>query len=156
MSFEELDHTADVLMRIRGETLNELFSDAGRAMFHVMYGSPCEDRGTVRQITLEAEDLESLLIDYLSELLFIADAESFVFCTFDVDLQGNRLSATLRGEPFDLARTPGERSSRVYRISGLKSSKKKMFIWWTSSLISEGSICLKESIRLGISNGRSP
>lgn len=103
MSFEELDHTADVLMRIRGATVNELFSEAGRAMFHVMYG-PCEDRGVERRIALEAEDLESLLIDYLSELLFITDAENLVFCTFDVDVRGTQLSAVVKGEPFDSAR----------------------------------------------------
>ncbi|WP_292393107.1 archease [Methanoculleus sp. UBA303] len=103
MSFEELDHTADVLMRVRGTTITEVFSDAGRALFHVMYG-PCEDRGIERQISLAAEDLESLLIDYLSELLFITDVENIVFCTFDVDIQGTRLSAAIRGEPFDPAR----------------------------------------------------
>ncbi|PKL63267.1 MAG: protein archease [Methanomicrobiales archaeon HGW-Methanomicrobiales-2] len=103
MSFEELDHTADVLMRVRGATLGELFADAGRAMFHVMYG-PCEDRGIERQISLDAENLESLLIDYLSELLFITEVENTVFCTFDVDIQGTRLIAALRGEPFDPAR----------------------------------------------------
>ena len=103
MSFEELDHTADVLMRVRGATVSELFSDAGRAMFHVMYGS-CEDRGVVRRFALAAEDLESLLIDYLSELLFIADAENLVFCTFDVAIRGTRLSAVVTGEPFDPAR----------------------------------------------------
>ncbi|MDD3934592.1 MAG: archease [Methanoculleus sp.] len=103
MSFEELDHTADVLMRVRGATITEVFSDAGRALFHVMYG-PCEDRGIERQISLAAEDLESLLIDYLSELLFITDVENIVFCTFDVDIQGTRLSAVIRGEPFDPAR----------------------------------------------------
>ncbi|NLZ30380.1 MAG: archease [Methanomicrobiales archaeon] len=124
MSFEELDHTADVLMRIRGATLRELFSDAGRAMFHVMYG-PCEDRGIVRQIALEAEDLESLLIDYLSELLFIADAESLVFCSFDVDLQGNQLSVTLRGEPFDLARHTGGALIKGISYFGLEIVKEK-------------------------------
>lgn len=103
MSFEELEHTADVLMRVRGATINEIFADAGRAMFHVMYG-PCEDRGIERQIDLEAENLESLLIDYLSELLFITEVENTVFCTFDVNLRGTRLSAVLRGEPFDPAR----------------------------------------------------
>jgi len=103
MSFEELEHTADVLMRVRGATINEIFADAGRAMFHVMYG-PCEDRGIERQISLEADDLESLLIDYLSELLFITDVENIVFCTFDVDVRGTRLVAALRGEPFDPAR----------------------------------------------------
>lgn len=103
MSFEELEHTADVLMRVRGATLNELFAEAGRAMFYVMYG-PCEDRGIERRIDLEAENLESLLIDYLSELLFITEVEDTVFCTFDAELHGTRLSATLGGESFDPAR----------------------------------------------------
>ena len=103
MSFEELEHTADVLMRVRGATLNELFDEASRAMFHVMYG-PCEDRGAGWRIDLEAENPESLLIDYLSELLFISEVENIVFCTFDVEIRDTRLSAVLRGEPFDPAR----------------------------------------------------
>ncbi len=103
MSFEELDHTADVLMRVRGATITEIFSDAGRALFHVMYG-PCEDRGVERRFSLEAENLESLLIDYLSELLFITDVENIVFCTFDIDIEGTRLSAIAKGELFDPAR----------------------------------------------------
>lgn len=122
--FEELDHSADVLMRIRGATLSEIFSNAGRAMFNVMYGA-CEDRGTVREISLEAEDLESLLIDYLSELLFIADAENLVFCNFDVDLHGNRLSATLRGEPFDLDRHAGGTLIKGFSYFGLEIVKEK-------------------------------
>ncbi|KLK87698.1 hypothetical protein SZ63_08680 [Methanoculleus sediminis] len=103
MSFEELEHTADVLMRVRGATLNELFAEAGRAMFSVMYG-PCEDRDVERRIEIEAENLESLLIDYLSELLFVTEVENTVFCTFDVELLGTRLSAVIRGELFDPAR----------------------------------------------------
>jgi len=103
MSFEELEHTADVLMRVRGATINEIFADAGRAMFRVMYG-PCEDRGVERRLSLEADNLESLLIDYLSELLFITEVENTVFCTFDIDIWGTGLSAVLRGEPFDPAR----------------------------------------------------
>lgn len=103
MSFEELEHTADVLIRVRGATINEIFADAGRAMFRVMYGA-CEDRGVERHLSLEADNLESLLIDYLSELLFITEVENTVFCTFDVEIRGTRLSAVLRGEPFDPAR----------------------------------------------------
>ncbi|MBA7465534.1 Protein archease [subsurface metagenome] len=124
MSFEELDHTADVLMRVRGATLSEIFSDAGRAMFHVMYG-PCEDRGIERQISLEAENLESLLIDYLSELLFITDVENTVFCTFDVDIQGTRLVAALRGEPFDPARHSAGTLIKGISYFGLEIVKKE-------------------------------
>ena len=124
MSFEELDHTADALVRVRGATLSEVFADAGRAMFHVMYG-PCEDRGVMRQVSLEAKDLESLLIDYLSELLFITDAENLVFCTFDVDIQGTQLSAVVRGEPFDPARHSGGTLIKGISYFGLEIVKEE-------------------------------
>ncbi|WP_214019439.1 archease [Methanoculleus sp.] len=124
MSFEELEHTADVLMRVRGATVNEIFADAGRAMFHVMYG-PCKDRGIERQVSLEADDLESLLIDYLSELLFITEVENTVFCTFDVDVRGTRLSAALRGEPFDPARHSGGTIVKGISYFGLEIVKEE-------------------------------
>lgn len=124
MSFEELEHTADVLMRVRGADQAEIFADAGRAMFHVMYG-PCEDRGVERQVSLEAENLESLLIDYLSELLFITDVENVVFCTFDVDIRGTRLEAVLRGEPFDPARHSGGTIIKGVSYFGLEIVKEE-------------------------------
>ncbi len=125
MSFEELEHTADALVRVQGTTLNEVFADAGRAMFHVMYGhGPCEDRGVMRQISLEAKDLESLLVDYLSELLFITDAENIVFCKFDVDIQDTHLSAVVSGEPFDPARHSDGTQIKGISYSGLKIVKE--------------------------------
>ncbi len=124
MSFEELDHTADILMRVQGATIAEVFSDAGRAMFHVMYG-PCEDRGAERRFSLEADDLESLLIDYLSELLFITDIENIVFCSFDLDIQDTRLSAVARGEPFDPARHSAGALIKGVSYSGLEIIKEE-------------------------------
>ena len=124
MSFEELEHTADVLMRVRGADLAEIFADAGRAMFHVMYG-PCEDRGVERQVSLEAENLESLLIDYLSELLFITDVENAVFCTFDVDIRGTSLVVALRGEPFDPERHSGGTIIKGVSYFGLEIVKEE-------------------------------
>ncbi|HQD24941.1 MULTISPECIES: archease [Methanoculleus] len=124
MSFEELEHTADVQMRVRGRTINELFADAGRAMFQIMYG-PCIDRGVTREISLEADNLEALLIDYLSELLFITEVEGTVFCTFDVDVQGTRLTATARGEPFDPKRHSGGTIVKGISYFGLEIVKEE-------------------------------
>ncbi|KUG19039.1 MAG: archease [Methanomicrobiaceae archaeon] len=110
MSFIELDHTADVLLRVWGGTLDEVFADAARAMFQIMYGT-CDAGEIVRTVDLEAEDIDSLLHDFLSELLFLTDAENVVFCSFDVDVRGNRVSATLKGEAFD----PAEHSGTIVK-----------------------------------------
>jgi len=124
MGFEELEHTADLRLRVRGATLDEVFAEAGRAIFREMYG-PCKDGGVEQTIELETENLEALLFDYLSELLFITDVENVVFCTFDVNIQGTRLTAVLRGEPFDPDRHAGGTLIKGVSYSGLEIRRDK-------------------------------
>ena len=124
MSFTELDHTADVLIRVQGRTIDELFSESARAMFSVMYGGPCTG-GIVRTFTLESDEgLESLLHDYLSELLFITDAESLVCCSFRVAIIGSTLTATVEGEDFDPERHGGGTIIKGISYSGLQIVKE--------------------------------
>ena len=69
----------------------------------VMFG---EDRngGTSREIDISAPDRESLLCDFLSEVLYVSEVEGLVFRDADVHLDGMHLHAILDGEPFDPAR----------------------------------------------------
>jgi SHS2 domain-containing protein len=124
MTFEELEHTADVLVRVRGATIDEVFSDAARAMFHVIYGS-CDGDGIVEHISLESDNLISLLHDFLSELLFITDAENIVFCSFDVDVTQNRLSAVMKGVAFDPSLHSGGTIIKGISLSGLRIVKEE-------------------------------
>jgi SHS2 domain-containing protein len=103
MSFVELPHTADVKIRATAPTLETLFSEALAALMQVLYG-PDRNGGEKRVIHLEAEDHESLLRDFLSEVLFIAEVDGLVFSGADIHIEGNHLSATLDGEPFDRRR----------------------------------------------------
>lgn len=121
VTFRELEHTADVRLRIEAPTLATLFEEAGAALFSVMYGA-CQPRPPVnapeanarapeasagapeaieRHISIESADLESLLADYLSELLYLSEAEGIVFCSFGVAISGTILDATVLGEPLD-------------------------------------------------------
>ncbi|RXE56146.1 hypothetical protein ABH15_08270 [Methanoculleus taiwanensis] len=122
MTFEELEHTADVLVRVRAASINELFADAARALFSVMYG-PCRDAGIVQRLTVEAGDPESLLHDFLSELLFIADVENVVLCRFELDVGEGSLSAVMHGEPFDPAKHAGGTIIKGISYSGLRIVK---------------------------------
>lgn len=122
MTFEELYHTADVLVRVRGASIDEVFADAARALFAVMYGD-CEDGGIVQTLTLEADDDEALLHDFLSELLFITDVENIVFCSFDVEVRDGGLSVVMRGEPFDHEKHSGGTIVKGISYSGLQIVK---------------------------------
>jgi len=100
MSFEEIPHTADVKIRATAPTLEALFSETFNALMQVLYG-PDRNGGKKREITLDAEDFESLLKDFLSEVLFIAEVDGLVFAGADIHIEGCRLVAILDGEPFD-------------------------------------------------------
>ena len=57
-------------------------------------------------IELEADNLEQLLVDWLSELLFLNSANNLVFGFFKVELdeKNNKLSAKVFGEKFNLSK----------------------------------------------------
>jgi len=107
-SFEVLDHTADVLVRARGETLADLLTVCAEAMLSVLV-----EEGEVREtmsadISVEADDADELVHAWLRELLFRFGAEGAVFARFDLHEVGpTRLRATCHGEPFDPARHRG-------------------------------------------------
>jgi SHS2 domain-containing protein len=103
MSFIEVSHTADVKIRATAPTLELLFSEALASLMQVLYG-PDRKGGTKREITLDADDHESLLKDFLSEVLFIAEVDGMVFSGAEIRITGNHLVADLDGESFDRRR----------------------------------------------------
>jgi SHS2 domain-containing protein len=122
MSFEELSHTADIKIRAHEPTLDQLFNEACRALMQVMYGTDIKG-GTLRKIELDSPDRESLLLDFLSELLFITDTENFVIARANVQITGNHLHATLDGEPFDPKRHREGTEIKGISYSGMSISE---------------------------------
>jgi SHS2 domain-containing protein len=118
MSFIELSHTADVRIQATAPTLDALFSEAAAALMQVMYG-PDRKGGSQRKIALRAEDRESLLRDFLSEMLFISEVDGLVFSGTDVRISGDHLEATLDGEPFDRRRHAAGTEVKGISFSGL-------------------------------------
>ncbi len=103
MSIDEIPHTAAVKIRIRAGTRNDLFSEACSALMQVMYG---DDRrnGVKKTINLTAEDDETLLWDFLSEVLYVSEVENLVVSSAEVSVADHTLAADLHGEPFDRSR----------------------------------------------------
>lgn len=121
MGFTELSHTADVKIQVSAPTLEALFSDACGALMQVMYG---KDRkgGNTREITLHADNNESLLVDFLSEVLFISEVDGLVFSRADITISREELHAVLDGEPFDPSRHAGGTEVKGISYSGLSIS----------------------------------
>jgi SHS2 domain-containing protein len=106
MRYRLLDHTADALVEVHGQTLSERFANAAFALFDQMPdGATVDPVGEVRVI-VSADSVEQLLVDFLQELLFLNDTDDYVFSEFEVEIAGMNLEATARGEKFDQSRHP--------------------------------------------------
>jgi SHS2 domain-containing protein len=118
MSYEEIPHTADVKIRVHARTLNALFSDALAALMQVLYG-PDRKGGYKKVIEISANDHESLMRDFLSEVLFVSEVEGLVFTGADIRIHGTSLTARLDGEPFDRDRHSSGTEVKGISYSGL-------------------------------------
>jgi len=118
MSFEEIPHTADIKMRVRAPTLESLFSETFKALMQVLYGKNRAGR-VFREIHVESTDNESLITDFLSEVLFISEVENLVFADARIKINGPVLTAQLTGEQFDPLRHSGGSEVKGISYSGL-------------------------------------
>ncbi len=101
MRYNLLEHTADSMIKAFGSTVEECFGNAAYGMFDQMIDASRVEPKRKVNIEVTGDDLDSLLYNFLSELLFIFDAKKLVLAEFEVRIRDHALSCTARGEPFD-------------------------------------------------------
>ena len=98
--FEILEHPADIGFRAFGDSLPELFARAAVAMLSIA-GDPLAAEPRERYpLHVESADRESLLVDWLNEVLYWFDGKRIAFREFRVTgFQDTAIEATAIGEP---------------------------------------------------------
>ena len=103
--FRTLEHTADVGFEAFGSTREEVFTNAARALVDIIVDLDSIQAVGEVSLQIQGPDPESLLVNWLSEILFLHDAEGWLFRDFEVrSLQDNSLSALARGEKYERSR----------------------------------------------------
>lgn len=95
--FEELEHTADWALRVWAPDLPGLFAAAAQGMYALMETTLTPGERVERAFSLEGPDVESLLVAFLSELLYDGETEGVGYDEFKVSLAEEALTARLRG-----------------------------------------------------------
>lgn len=104
MKYRTLDHTADVMVEAFGASLEECFANAAYALTDQMVDASKVRPEVGREIEAEGHDRESLLYNFLSELLFVFDVTGLVFSKFSVSFDGEGLKCSAWGEVYDPTR----------------------------------------------------
>ena len=103
-----LDHTADVFFVAKAPTLEQLFDQCGLAVEETMIDLPSVKPKQKIKILVEADKIETLLFDFLDELVFFKDYKQLVFSKFEIKIeeQGKKfsLSCFAHGEKLDVLR----------------------------------------------------
>jgi len=100
--FEILNHTADVGIKAYGADMKQAFANAARGLFSLITELDDIEEVLYRDIELTATDEESLLVEWLNELIYLFDAENIIFKQFNIsELSNTKLKAKSYGEKVD-------------------------------------------------------
>lgn len=76
--YKVLEHTADIGVEAVGNNFAEALEYASKGLISIMVNTKDIETFETRDICLEADDKESLVIKWLNEILFYFDSESFI------------------------------------------------------------------------------
>ena len=119
--FETFEHTADLGLRVRAKSLENLLEEAGRGLFSIMVTNLADVRCLQeRAYRVDGAAVDYLLFDWLNELLYTFESDRLLLAEFHVELDSDGLRATARGEPMDLDRHRMEHEVKAITYHGLR------------------------------------
>lgn len=130
MPVEVLEHTAEVGLRARGDSLERVLQELAVGLFGLITDPSAVQEREAWSVEVEAEDLTALAVEWLNELLFLHARDGMLLrrCTVH-QVNGGRLQATVWGERFDPQRHPRgiEVKSATYHQARVGSTSGQWF-----------------------------
>lgn len=103
--FEFIEHTADVVVKAYGDSVEEAFASAAEALFDIITDGAGIAPTNNTEFEVESIDREGLLVGFLSRLILLFETERVVGSQFDICfLSSNKLKAKMAVESFDEVR----------------------------------------------------
>ncbi len=99
-NFKFLEHTADIKFQAFGKSIEEVFKNSALAMFNAMYDGKVKEKKSFK-INVKGRDFESLLYNFLEEVLFLFDSENFFISkikSIKIDKKAIKLEAEVLGD----------------------------------------------------------
>ena len=100
--YEQLEHAGDIRIKVYGDSLNELFVNAGYALFDIITDIKKIQPELTEYVEVSGIDSEELVVNWLSELNYLFLTEFKIFNHFEIEhLSDTELSATVLGQKFN-------------------------------------------------------
>ena len=100
--YQNLEHTADLKIRAFGKTKEELFANLAYGLFKNINDNLDNFNIEVeREIKVEGVDEQSLLVNFLNEILSLSDINDEVYFKFDIKISNNMIEGIIRGSKIE-------------------------------------------------------
>jgi len=131
--YRVLEHTADVGLLARGDTLAEAFTNAGLGMFAIMVDLRTVRPSSVIYVDIVEETHESLLFEWLNRLLYYFDTQNILFRKLEIrTFENYHITAVCYGEVYNSQRhaiKTGIKSATFHRIMvDAKTNQVRVFL----------------------------
>ena len=123
LSYHFFDHTGDIAVRIEAASAAEVFEQAAVAMTDAVTDVATVQPAGAEHLALESPELDLLLVDFLSELLFRFETRGWLTARAAVEIFSSdvhRLGARIEGEPLDPSRHPVKVLLKAVTYHGLE------------------------------------
>ncbi len=101
-TWSEFEHISDIGIFVKAESVEQLFRTAATGMMNLMTDTPVDGPQVTETVTVEGPDLETLLVVWLEEILYLFEVKNLVpLKSGPVSLGNNRASGEIECEEFD-------------------------------------------------------
>lgn len=126
MRYKFLEHTADVKFQSFGKSLNESFENAAYALKETICGKIRIKDKIKKKIKIKGKDNESLLYNFLEEILFLLDSEEFLLSRIKkIKIKDNKLEAEFLGDKASNYKFTNNVKAVTYSEMQVKKEKNK-------------------------------
>lgn len=96
-----IEHTADIGLITKADSFIHTLDELALAMFELMLDIKAVEPKYKISISINYENIDELVVDFLSELIYQFDANHFVPCTVKTAVYNKELKAELTGEKYN-------------------------------------------------------
>lgn len=131
--YEIIDHTADIGIKVMGNTLSNVIEKSIMALSNLMIGKVKIIGKEERKFNIEEENIEIALVRILEEILYLFENQRFAVSRCKVDKKKNNYEIELKGKVYDLEEV--KEATEIKAVTYHKLSVKQLNDNWMATVI---------------------
>lgn len=132
MKFKFLEHTADVKFQAFGESVEKVFENSALALKETICKKKKIKEVEEMKVVAKGKDYESLMYNFLEEILYLLDAENFIIGKIkEIKINGFKLKAAIIGDKAKKYRISNKVKAITYNEMFIKKEKSR----WISQVV---------------------